>query len=121
MNCPIADMEPMPDSIDQQIKTVQEQIFNQYQNPPVQFSPVPMWFWNDDLDTGEIQRQILSFHQREVDAFIIHPRMGLPRSIPYLSDTYLDYVVCAVETAAQYGMTVFLYDEAMYPSGSAHG
>lgn len=92
-----------------------------YQNPPVQFSPVPMWFWNDQLDAGEIRRQILSFHHREVDAFMIHPRMGLPRSLPYLSDAYLDFVACAVDMAAHCGMTVFLYDEAMYPSGSAHG
>jgi hypothetical protein len=121
MTATIAETRPAPAATDRLINAAHEQIFDAYQNPPAQFSPVPMWFWNDDLDTSEIQRQILSFHQREVDAFIIHPRMGLPRSIPYLSDTYLDYVVCAVETAAQYGMTVFLYDEAMYPSGSAHG
>ncbi|MDW7656933.1 MAG: hypothetical protein SCM11_07135, partial [Bacillota bacterium] len=121
MTATIAETRPAPATTDRLINAAHEQIFDAYQNPPAQFSPVPMWFWNDDLDTGEIQRQVLSFHQSEVDAFVIHPRMGLPRRIPYLSDTYLDYVVCAVETAAQYGMTVFLYDEAMYPSGSAHG
>jgi hypothetical protein len=95
--------------------------FDRLDNPPHEFTPVPMWFWNDELDAREIRRQIRDFHDHEVYGFILHPRMGLPRTIPYLSDVYLDDVAVAVEAAAELDMTVYLYDEGMYPSGSAHG
>ena len=47
--------------------------------------------------------------------------MGIPESIPYLSDAFMHYVKTAVETAHEEGMQIVLYDEGMYPSGSAHG
>jgi hypothetical protein len=92
-----------------------------YNEPAAEFTPMPMWFWNDALDEAEIRRQIEDFCSHEVAGFIIHPRIGLPRDIPYLSDLFLDHVASAVATAARLGMTVYLYDEGMYPSGSAHG
>lgn len=92
-----------------------------YDHPPAEFSPIPMWFWNDTLDEAEIRRQIQAFHQREIYGFMIHPRIGIPRSLPYLSDRFLDMVACAVAEAARLQMAVMLYDEGMYPSGSAHG
>ncbi|MBD2868582.1 hypothetical protein IDH41_08330 [Paenibacillus sp. IB182493] len=69
----------------------------------------------------EIVRQIQDFHAKEISGFVIHPRMGLPRSMPYLSDAYFDLVEAAVAEAARLGMSVILYDEAMYPSGAAGG
>ena len=27
-------------------------------DPPTEFSVLPFWFWNDDLDADEIRRQI---------------------------------------------------------------
>ena len=90
-------------------------------NPPCEFSPMPFWFWNDELTQKEIIRQINDFHSKEVDGFVIHPRMGIPESLEYMSDEFLSCVKCAVEEAARLGMKVILYDEAMYPSGSAHG
>lgn len=90
-------------------------------DPPAEFSPIPFWFWNDELSKEEITRQIHDFHAKGVDGFVIHPRMGLPRSMPYLSDGYMELVEAAVAEAARLGMTVILYDEGMYPSGSACG
>lgn len=89
--------------------------------PPAQLSPIPFWFWNDKFDNEEIIRQINDMHSKEVDGFVIHPRMGVPESIEYMSDEFLGYVECAVKEAARLNMHVVLYDEAMYPSGSAHG
>ncbi len=96
-------------------------LFATFLDPPRDFTPVPMWFWNDDLDPDEIRRQVRAFHDREVYGFVLHPRMGLPKSIPYLSGRFLDFVGAALEEAERLDMQVFLYDEAMYPSGSAHG
>jgi len=93
----------------------------EFADPPDEFSPIPFWFWNDAIDEAEIERQIRDFRSKGVAGFVIHPRMGLPREIPYLSDRFMGLVRSAVEIAAGLGMRVVLYDEAMYPSGSAHG
>lgn len=90
-------------------------------NPPDEFTPFPFWFWNDELSEDEIERQIFEFAQKGVNGFVIHPRMGLPKTIPYLSDRYFHFVRFAVKLAAENNMQVILYDEAMYPSGSCHG
>ena len=90
-------------------------------NPSDEFTPIPFWFWNDELTEEEIERQILQFKQKGVNGFVLHPRMGLPKTIPYLSERYFHFVRFAVKLAAENAMTVVLYDEAMYPSGSCHG
>lgn len=89
--------------------------------PDDEYSPIPFWFWNDNLDESELIRQIRDFKEKGVMGFVIHPRLGLPESIPYMSDTYLQLVESAVREAEKQSMVVFLYDEAMYPSGSAMG
>ncbi|UUZ86098.1 hypothetical protein LJK88_23330 [Paenibacillus sp. P26] len=99
----------------------QTALHNQFINPDNEFTPIPFWFWNDDLKESEIIRQIRDFAEKGVMGFVIHPRMGIPETIPYLSDTYMDLVEAAVKEAATLGMQVILYDEAMYPSGSAQG
>ncbi|CAG7622418.1 hypothetical protein PAESOLCIP111_02424 [Paenibacillus solanacearum] len=93
----------------------------QFLEPSDAFTPIPFWFWNDALTKEEIVRQIGDFAEKGVMGFVLHPRIGIPESIPYLSDTYMDLVEAAVEEASRRGMTVILYDEAMYPSGSAKG
>lgn len=98
-----------------------ERLKQTFINPPSEYSPVPFWFWNDELSKAEIIRQIHDFHAKEVDGFVIHPRMGLPRTMPYLSEQYLELVEVAVAEANLLGMKVILYDEGMYPSGSACG
>ncbi|MBQ7032307.1 MAG: hypothetical protein IJN25_01390 [Clostridia bacterium] len=94
---------------------------NSFLTPDAEYTLYPFWFWNDAFSFEEIDRQILDFKSKGVDGFIIHPRIGVPENIPYLSDTFMEFVRHAVETAAKEGMHVILYDEAMYPSGSCHG
>ena len=90
-------------------------------HPDREFSPMPFWFWNDALDEAELRRQIREMNEKGVNGFVIHPRIGIPREIPYMSEKYLRDVTCAVKEADLLGMKVLLYDEGMYPSGSAHG
>ncbi len=90
-----------------------------WKNPGNTFSPIPFWFWNDTLDRDELVRQLDDFHKKGVDGFVIHPRLGM--ETPYLSDEYLDLVETCVKEAERRHMMVVLYDEGMYPSGSAHG
>ncbi|MCL6591403.1 MAG: hypothetical protein K6U80_15810 [Firmicutes bacterium] len=98
-----------------------EELKQEFLHPPEEFSPIPFWFWNDALSEAEIARQIKDFRDKGVMGFVIHPRIGLPEDIPYLSDHFLDLVRFAVSEASQFRMKVVLYDEGMYPSGSAHG
>jgi len=93
----------------------------QFESPPAEFTPIPFWFWNDELTREEILRQLHDFHAKEVDGFVIHPRMGLPRTMPYLSEAFMELVELAVSEAHRLGMKVILYDEGMYPSGAANG
>lgn len=90
-------------------------------HPDDEFTPIPFWFWNDDLTAEKLVAQIRDFADKGVMGFVIHPRIGIPETIPYLSDKYMDLVEAAVKEAASLGMQVILYDEAMYPSGSAQG
>lgn len=90
-------------------------------HPGDEYSPMPFWFWNDELTEEELRRQIHDFRDKGVAGFVIHPRKGLPTTIPYLGERFMHFVRFAVEEAASLGMRVILYDEAMYPSGSAHG
>ncbi|HPD31951.1 MAG TPA: glycosyl hydrolase [Phycisphaerae bacterium] len=89
--------------------------------PSPEFSLMPFWFWNDDLDDDEIRRQMAAFREKGVHGFVIHARMGLPKDLEYMGPRWLGHVRFAVEEAARTGMRVCLYDEGMYPSGSAHG
>jgi len=89
--------------------------------PDPQFTQVPFWFWNDELNDEEIKRQLAAFREHGVYGFVIHARMGLPAHIPYMGERWLRHVRTAVDEAARTGMRVCLYDEGMYPSGSAHG
>ncbi len=98
-----------------------DKLYQEFLSPLDEYTPVPFWFWNDNLGKEEIIRQINDFKDKGVMGFVIHPRIGIPKEIKYLSNTYMKYVEVAVKEAARLGMVVFLYDEAMYPSGSAHG
>jgi len=94
---------------------------NEFHHPPREFSLLPFWFWNDNLDEQEILRQIADFEAHGVYGFVIHPRVGLPRDIGWMSERMLHFMRIAVEEAARRGMYVVLYDEGMYPSGSSSG
>ena len=98
-----------------------DKLRQEFITPSKEYTPIPFWFWNDRLDEKEIILQINDFNEKGVNGFVIHPRMGLPKDIGYMSDVFLAYVKYAVSEAARLGMLVVLYDEGMYPSGSAHG
>lgn len=98
-----------------------ERLKQSFLHPSEEFTPFPFWFWNDNLTEEKITKQINDFHQKGVNGFVIHPRIGIPKEIEYLSDEFMKYVAVAVKEAKKLNMKVILYDEAMYPSGSAHG
>jgi hypothetical protein len=90
-------------------------------NPPRVFSVMPFWFWNDALDEREIVRQIQDMEAHRVYGFVIHPRVGLPRDLGWMSERLLHFYHVAIEEARRRNMHVVLYDEGMYPSGASSG
>jgi len=90
-------------------------------HPGREFTPIPFWFLNGDLTHEEIRRQLREFHGHGVYGVVLHPRIGLPKRIRYLSPEFFSYIRTAVEAARELEMQVVLYDEGMYPSGSANG
>ncbi|MFA5534683.1 MAG: glycosyl hydrolase [Mariniphaga sp.] len=92
-----------------------------FADPPKEFSVMPFWFWNDTLKDAEIIRQIADFEAHGVYGFVIHPRIGLPESIGWLSPQMIHFMHVAIEEASRRNMYVILYDEGMYPSGSSSG
>ncbi len=90
-------------------------------DPPREFSVMPFWFWNDTLKDEEIIRQITDFEAHGVYGFVIHPRIGLPDNVKWLSSEMIHAMGVAISEAAKRSMYVVLYDEGMYPSGSSGG
>lgn len=90
-------------------------------NPDGAFSPLPFWFFNDAFEEGKVRRQLEDYVEKGVNGLVLHPRIGIPEDMPYLSAVYFRAVRYIVDTAAGLGMKIVLYDEGMYPSGSAHG
>ncbi|MBK9388748.1 MAG: hypothetical protein IPN68_00655 [Bacteroidetes bacterium] len=94
---------------------------DEFIDPPREFSLMPFWFWNDSLKDEEIIRQIADFDEHGVYGFVIHPRIGLPENIKWLSPEMIHSMNTAISEAARRKMYVILYDEGMYPSGSSSG
>lgn len=99
----------------------QEKFLDELLHPGTEFSPMPFWFFNDDFDEERVRGQLEDYVEKGVNGFVLHPRIGIPRQMPYLSEEYFRAVRFIVRTAAELKMKVVLYDEGMYPSGSAHG
>ena len=98
-----------------------DQGFDTFVDPPREFGVIPFWFWNDDLEEGELIRQLRTFHEAGFGGVMPHARVGLSHRVGYLTDEYFRLMRVVVDEAARLGMKVILYDEGSYPSGSANG
>ena len=102
-------------------KEGRKELFRALADPPEEFTPVPFWFLNDRPDQEKIAEQLKDIKAKGGDAIVLHPRIGIPEDVPYLSDAWFQTVRFIVKCADALGMKIVLYDEGMYPSGSAHG
>ena len=103
------------------IESVLEKLAKAGEGTLDEYTPMPFWFFNDDFDREKVRKQLEDYCAKGVNGFVLHPRIGIPKELEYLSEEYFDAVEYIVDTAAELGMKVALYDEGMYPSGSAHG
>lgn len=96
-------------------------LFRRFAEPPREYTLMPFWFLNDDLEERELRRQLDDFQAHGVFGVVPHARMGLPEKFAFMSDAWLGMLKFCVECAAEREMKVILYDEGMYPSGSCAG
>ena len=104
-------------------KPTRDHSFNQlvegFKNPALEYSPVLMWFWNDNITKEGITYQMEKFREQNIISFFIHPAMGL--AIEYLSDEFFELIKHVVKECKRLGMKYWIYDEIDWPSGVAGG
>ena len=64
----------------------------EFQNPPKEFSVIPFWFLNGDLNERELTRQMEDFVAHRVYGLVLHPRMGLSREVGYLTPRWFELI-----------------------------
>lgn len=82
-----------------------------------EYSPIAFWFWNAELDSKELQRQVKEMVEQGVYGGFMHPRPGM--TTKYFSDEHWQLMKDTIDTARQYGFNAWLYDEFGWPSGTA--
>ncbi len=87
--------------------------------PPIRYWPRPLWFWNNTAVTAKgVVGQMQAFRDKcGYGGFGVVP-FGKSFSPEYLSEPYLKVYGAMLEKARQLGMTISLYDEFGFPSGS---
>lgn len=91
----------------------------QFREPPIQFWPRPLWFWNNTEVTADgISDQMLSMRDEcGYGGFGVVP-FGRNFRPVYLSKDYLAIYGKMLAKAKELGMMISLYDEFGFPSGS---
>jgi hypothetical protein len=83
------------------------------------YRPVPFWFLNHCLEEKELYRQLALMSGCGVGGFFMHSRAGL--KTPYGSEEWFRHIRFIVDTAAEFGLKAWLYDEDPFPSGVVGG
>jgi len=96
------------------------QMRGDFREPPGRYWPRPLWFWNDTEVTalGVREQMQKSKELSKYGGFGILP-FGKDFRPDYLSEEYFAIYGAALEQAHRLGMTMSLYDEYGFPSGSA--
>lgn len=89
-------------------------------SPPQRYWPRPLWFWNNVPVNAETVRDQMRLGKDrcKYGGFGILP-FGKSFAPRYLSDEYFAVYGAALEEAKTLGLTLSLYDEYGFPSGSA--
>ncbi len=90
-----------------------------FANPLKEYSPVPFWFWNDEMKDEEIVYELKEMASKSIYEAIIHARKGL--AFEYLSEEWFHKIGVALKMAEKLGMRLWIYDEDDWPSGYAGG
>ena len=84
-----------------------------------EFRPNPLWFWNNTkVEKEELVKQMKSYKDAGYGGLSILP-FGRNFGPYYLSEEYFDVYRTCIEEAKRLGLTLWIYDEFGFPSGTA--
>ena len=96
-----------------------QQIAAGFQAVPASARPNPLWFWNNTrVEPEELKRQMIGYREAGYGGLSILP-FGKDFKPEYLSEDYFSMYQVCLEEAARLGLTMWLYDEYGFPSGTA--
>ena len=93
----------------------EESLYTEFLNPPREYSPMPFWFWNGELDGKQVQEQIRQMVDQHVYGAFLHARDGL--RTPYLSEPWWKAMDAGLQEARRSGFLLNFVDEYDWPSG----
>ncbi len=101
----------------------------EFAQPDAFYGPVYSWVWNAPVTEAGIREQIDEMARAGIRSFYVIPEppefrptsMITTMTPEYLSPTFFERIRLAVEYGREQGMTVWIYDEGGWPSGSACG
>lgn len=103
-------------ALDNYNNLLNEQIDNKIND----FSPIPFYFLNDDIDREEILIQLDFMKDNGITAFFLHVRDGILNQA-FGTDFFFENVRFIILEAQKRDIQVWLYDEDAYPSGNCGG
>lgn len=90
-----------------------------FRNPPAEYRPVPLWFWNNTrIERPAAVKQFRTFTQRDSYGGCAVLPFGGNFAPEYLSDEYFALYGEIIREARDARLTMSLYDEYGFPSGS---
>lgn len=97
-----------------------------FQNPPVQYKPMPFWHINGELTTKGIRQQMKDAKEAGFSGVSLLPLAEKSPTKPgttpkFLSEEYFDRYQDLLDVAEELGMEIILYDDNDFPSGMAGG
>ena len=93
------------------------QLYNEFLNPPREYSAMPFWFWNGKMEGPKIQEEIRRMVDQHVYGAFLHARDGL--LTPYHSEEWWRAIGAGLEQAKRSGFEFNFVDEYDWPSGEA--
>ena len=91
----------------------------QFADPPMEYRPVPLWFWNNTtVDKEGVSSQLNQIVRRDGYGGCAILPFGPDFRPDYLGEEYMDLYAHAVAVADSLGAQMSLYDEYGFPSGS---
>lgn len=98
---------------------MEDELRQEFLDPPLNLRGAPFWSWNDKLEVGELARQARDMKAHGMGGFFMHSRDGL--ETVYMGPHWMECISETVQTAKEEGMGAWLYDEDRWPSGAAGG
>ena len=80
---------------------------------------IPMGAITGNPSRQQVEEMLQTYLSQGIRQFLIYPRSGC--EIEYMSDRWIELCGDVIEIAARNGMSIWLYDEVNWPSGSCGG